>query len=83
MFENEKAWRSEEGIRTQLLTIWQAMRTSIENGLKATGHLPGGLNVRRRAHGLHQQLLSPPQNERLNCIELYCDGLGQFVCRWQ
>ncbi|HBP42880.1 MAG: L-serine ammonia-lyase [Vreelandella alkaliphila] len=65
MFENEKAWRSEEVIRTELLTIWQAMRTSIENGLKATGHLPGGLNVRRRAHSLHQQLLSPPQNQRL------------------
>ncbi|MFC7366909.1 L-serine ammonia-lyase [Vreelandella zhaodongensis] len=65
MLENEKAWRSEEAIRTELLTIWQVMRESIDNGLEATGHLPGGLNVRRRAHGLHQQLLSPPPNQRL------------------
>ncbi|WP_434986485.1 L-serine ammonia-lyase [Vreelandella zhaodongensis] len=65
MLENEKAWRSEEAIRTELLTIWQVMRESIDNGLGATGHLPGGLNVRRRAHGLHQQLLSPPPNQRL------------------
>lgn len=65
MLENEKAWRSEEAIRTELLTIWQVMRESIDNGLEATGHLPGGLNVRRRAHGLHQQLLSPQPNQRL------------------
>ncbi len=65
MLENEKAWRSEEVVRAELLTIWQVMRESIDNGLQATGHLPGGLNVRRRAHGLHQQLLSPPPNQRL------------------
>nr|WP_298967569.1 L-serine ammonia-lyase [uncultured Halomonas sp.] len=65
MLENEKAWRSETAIREELLTIWQAMSDSIENGLRATGHLPGGLNVRRRAQLLHQQLLSPPENQRL------------------
>lgn len=65
MLENEKAWRSESAIREALLTIWHAMSDSIENGLRATGHLPGGLNVRRRAQLLHQQLLNPPQNQRL------------------
>ena len=65
MLENEKAWRSESAIREELLTIWQAMSDSIDNGLRATGHLPGGLNVRRRAQSLHQQLLSPPENQRL------------------
>jgi L-serine dehydratase len=65
MLENEKAWRSEASIRQTLLTIWQAMRQSIDNGLKATGRLPGGLNVRRRAHALHQQLLAPPDHQRL------------------
>ncbi|MDQ7732102.1 L-serine ammonia-lyase [Halomonas sp. SpR1] len=65
MFENEKAWRSETAIREELLTIWHAMSDSIENGLRATGHLPGGLNVRRRAQLLHQQLLHPPENQRL------------------
>lgn len=65
MLENEKAWRSESAIREELLTIWHAMSDSIENGLRATGHLPGGLNVRRRAQLLHQQLLNPPANQRL------------------
>ena len=65
MLENEKAWRSESAIREELLTIWHAMSDSIDNGLRATGHLPGGLNVRRRAQSLHQQLLNPPENQRL------------------
>ncbi|WP_386079619.1 L-serine ammonia-lyase [Vreelandella sp. F11] len=65
MLENEKAWRSESAIREELMTIWHAMSDSIENGLRATGHLPGGLNVRRRAQLLHQQLLNPPANQRL------------------
>lgn len=65
MLENEKAWRSETAIREELLTIWHAMSDSIENGLRATGHLPGGLHVRRRAQSLHQQLLNPPVNQRL------------------
>lgn len=65
MLENEKAWRSESAIREELMTIWHAMSDSIENGLRATGHLPGGLNVRRRAQLLHQQLLNPPENQRL------------------
>ena len=65
MLENEKAWRSEAVIREELLTIWHAMSDSIENGLRATGHLPGGLKVRRRAQLLHQQLLNPPEKQRL------------------
>ena len=65
MLENEKAWRSESTLREELLTIWHAMSDSIENGLCGTGHLPGGLKVRRRARLLHQQLLNPPANQRL------------------
>lgn len=65
MLENEKAWRTEAAIREELLTIWHAMSDSIDNGLRATGHLPGGLNVRRRAQMLHQALLHPPTNQRM------------------
>lgn len=65
MLENEKAWRTEAVIREELLTIWHAMSDSIDNGLRATGHLPGGLNVRRRAQMLHQALLHPPTNQRM------------------
>jgi L-serine dehydratase len=40
-----------------LLRLWNAMKTCVENGLQSTGILPGGLNVKRRAKNLYQQLL--------------------------
>ncbi|MDN6179500.1 MAG: L-serine ammonia-lyase [Halomonas subglaciescola] len=64
MLANERVWRSEAEIRRSLLHIWAAMRESIDNGLAAQGHLPGGLNVRRRARQLHEQL-QHPQDQRL------------------
>ena len=36
--------------------IWQTMRTCIERGIATEGILPGGLNVRRRAHRLAERL---------------------------
>ncbi|KNC06694.1 L-serine ammonia-lyase [Pseudomonas sp. RIT-PI-a] len=56
MMENEKAWRSEDQIREQLAVIWQAMQACVDKGLTGQGILPGGLNVRRRAYRLHQNL---------------------------
>jgi L-serine dehydratase len=41
-----------------LLHIWSVMRECVDQGCRATGVLPGGLKVRRRAHTLHQQLLA-------------------------
>lgn len=38
--------------------IWQVMNSAIERGLTKDGHLPGGLNVRRRAKGIHDALLA-------------------------
>ena len=57
MLANEKAWRSEAEIRSSLLTLWQAMRDCVEQGLRHEGTLPGGLNVQRRAAKLHRSLL--------------------------
>ncbi|MFC3608530.1 L-serine ammonia-lyase [Stutzerimonas tarimensis] len=56
MLANEKAWRSEDEIRSGLLTIWQAMRDCVDNGLREEGILPGGLEVPRRAARLHRNL---------------------------
>jgi L-serine dehydratase len=61
MLENEKSWRSEEQIREDLLNLWSVMQACVANGIAAGGILPGGLNVRRRAKELHQQLLSRPE----------------------
>jgi L-serine dehydratase len=53
---NERTRRSEEEIRLGLLQIWEVMQECVERGVRATGTLPGGLNVRRRAGALHQTL---------------------------
>ncbi|MGN2437727.1 L-serine ammonia-lyase [Pseudomonas syringae] len=56
MMANEKVWRSEAEIREKIMVIWAAMRACVDKGLLETGILPGGLNVRRRAYRLHQNL---------------------------
>ena len=61
MFENEKAWRSEEAIREGLLAIWEAMRSCVARGCEQTGTLPGGLGVKRRAADLYESLSSRPE----------------------
>jgi len=56
MMENEKSWRSETEIRTELLRIWSVMQECVRNGCLNQGHLPGKLQVRRRAPDLYRQL---------------------------
>ena len=38
-----------------LMEVWQTMKRAIDEGLKAEGVLPGGLNVRRKAKYLFEQ----------------------------
>jgi L-serine dehydratase len=45
-----------EVIREGIDRIWAAMRDCVARGIEAEGILPGGLNVRRRAHGLAARL---------------------------
>ncbi|HWW22902.1 MAG TPA: L-serine ammonia-lyase, partial [Edaphobacter sp.] len=46
----------EEKIRAGILALWQAMQQCTERGIATEGILPGGLNVRRRAHRLAERL---------------------------
>ncbi len=39
-----------------LMEVWQTMKNAIEEGLNATGVLPGGLNVQRKAKYLIEQV---------------------------
>ncbi len=43
-----------------LMEVWLVMKKSIDDGLAATGTLPGGLNVQRKAKYLYEQI--HPQN---------------------
>ena len=56
MLANELTRRSEEEIRSGLLHIWSVMQQCVDRGVLASGVLPGGLNVRRRAGTLRQTL---------------------------
>lgn len=57
VFENELAWRSEQETRSGMLNIFRVMKECIYRGCHTTGHLPGGLNVSRRAAALNKRLL--------------------------
>lgn len=52
MMANEAALRAEHEVKDRLLHIFDVMRTCIQHGCQTEGILPGGLNVRRRAHDL-------------------------------
>jgi L-serine dehydratase len=54
--ENETAWRSPAEIDAGLDRIWAVMEQCIEHGCRGKGVLPGGLNVRRRAGRLFDEL---------------------------
>jgi L-serine dehydratase len=45
-----------EQVRAGIDRIWQAMRDCVARGIATEGILPGGLNVRRRAHRLAERL---------------------------
>ena len=56
MLANEQAWRTEDEIRSGLLTIWSVMQQCVQSGWSHGGTLPGGLKVRRRAPELYRRL---------------------------
>ncbi len=56
VLENESAWRPEAETRAGVLNIWRVMKECIFRGCHAEGILPGGLQVKRRAPGLHKKL---------------------------
>jgi L-serine dehydratase len=47
---------AEQKIRASILALWQTMQQCTKRGIATEGILPGGLNVRRRAHRLAERL---------------------------
>jgi L-serine dehydratase len=63
MLENECALAASDACESKIQTVregigrlWQVMQGCVERGIAAEGILPGGLNVRRRAHRLAERL---------------------------
>ncbi|MEC7838916.1 MAG: L-serine ammonia-lyase [Chlamydiota bacterium] len=70
MMENEKTWRSEQEVRNDLLNIWKVMELCIDRGCREEGILPGGLNVRRRAKAILNQLIEKEEKGLREHVDL-------------
>ncbi|MFF7548312.1 L-serine ammonia-lyase [Streptomyces canus] len=79
MLENERAWRTEDEIRTGLLEIWEVMRACVSRGMSREGILPGGLRVRRRAAVTARQLRAEgdPLAHSMEWITLYAMAVNE------
>ncbi|GGO48454.1 L-serine dehydratase [Streptomyces daqingensis] len=79
MLENEKAWRTEEQIRAELLEIWRVMQECVRRGLTREGILPGGLKVRRRAATAARQLRAEGSREvhAMEWLTLYAMAVNE------
>ncbi|NKN38955.1 L-serine ammonia-lyase [Agrobacterium sp. a22-2] len=63
---NEEATMTADALDAGLDRIWDAMSGCIDRGLRHDGTLPGGLNVRRRARSIHDQLQEEWRSNRAN-----------------
>lgn len=50
-----------------LLEIWSVMQASIQEGLAASGELPGGLHIERKAKSIHDHILVNKHPEIIEC----------------
>ncbi|MFC2109439.1 L-serine ammonia-lyase [Bacteroidota bacterium] len=57
VLSNEKYWRTEEQIDTDIKSIWETMLNCMYTGSHKKGMLPGGLQVKRRAVEIHNKLI--------------------------
>ncbi len=81
MLENEKTWHNETEIRAWALKIWAVMQECIAKGCAASGILPGGLKVKRRAHDVLERLKAQeaagtPRDE-MNWINLFALAVNE------
>lgn len=63
---NEEVAMTPDALDAGLDRIWAAMSSCIDRGLTGEGIMPGGLNVRRRARGIHDKLHEEWRRNRVN-----------------
>jgi L-serine dehydratase len=69
ILENEKTYRNEDEIKSELINIWQVMKSCVKAGLQNDGILPGGLKVPKRAFKIHQKLQNKIPNDPLAIVD--------------
>lgn len=74
VLENEKTYHDEAVIFEKLERIWQVMKDCVTAGCEKSGSLPGGMQVKRRAHDLHQQLLAEKEDS--------CEMIALYEMDW-
>ncbi len=79
MLENEKAWRTEDEIRSGLLDIWRVIQACVSRGMSREGILPGGLKVRRRAANTARLLRAEgnPEAHAMEWATLYAMAVNE------
>ncbi len=83
MLANEVSQSSEADVIAGIDHIWEVMYACMERGMTAEGNLPGGLNVRRRAKHIHDDLVKDQgRNTRLphecmDWISLYAIAVNE------
>ncbi|WP_346882490.1 L-serine ammonia-lyase [uncultured Algibacter sp.] len=85
VLENEKSIRSEQDINLELKRIWDTMLECMYIGCHTEGNLPGGLNVRRRAYDMHQNIKgATPYNNAIEWIYSIRDTKVKFrqILKW-
>jgi L-serine dehydratase len=66
---NEQALELHRDVNAALLDIWRVMQESVQRGLQATGELPGGLHVKRRAKMLAARLKDATSADPLQVLD--------------
>lgn len=83
MMENEKAYQDEALVREKILHIWHVMQECVTRGRSKQGVLPGGYNLRRRAHKLYDSLCERPEESlrdplsMLDWVNLYAMSVNE------
>jgi len=66
LVQHDAARAPVEIVRGKIEAIWQVMQDCVERGIATEGILPGGLQVRRRAHRLAERLKEKEANGKLS-----------------
>jgi len=71
--------REGEGITEFLSLVWETMQSAVDDGLRASGILPGGLEVQRKAKELYESVRSTgePTVERTKIVSAYAYAVGE------
>lgn len=71
VYANEISMRPEAEVHSELMRIWNTMLECMYIGCHTSGTLPGGLNVRRRAFDMHENLIGEmPYNSPQEWLEV-------------